>query len=93
VLDLYLRDPGDQSIKSVRDLISQSTFYNHAPSMASRCRPRPGFEGLLTRTDRFTRKSDGSPYVRKPPYRARRHGVTVMRTDAADAGAKSHGGQ
>ena len=30
-LDRYLRDRGDANIKTVRDLLAQSTFFDHAP--------------------------------------------------------------
>ena len=60
VLDLYLRDRGDKNIKNVRDLIGQSTFYNHAPIDGVTLPPKARLEGLLTRTERFTKKSDGS---------------------------------
>jgi amidase len=81
VLDLYLRERGDRNIKSVRDLISQSTFYDHAAIDGVTQPPKARLEGLLTRTDRFTRKSDGSAFVRRAPVTGfDATGWTVMRT-------------
>src|SRR5215467_8362501 len=67
VLDRYLRERGDKTIKSVQDLIDNSTFYNHAAIAGVTEPPKSRLEGLLTRTERFTKKSDGSPYVRRTP--------------------------
>src|SRR6266446_2721549 len=67
VLDLYLRDRADKNIRNVRDLIGQSTFYNHAPIDGVTLPPKARLEGLFTRTERFTKKSDGSVFVRKTP--------------------------
>jgi hypothetical protein len=67
VLNRYLRERGDKNIKSVDDLIAQSTFLNHAPIAGVTLPPKTRLEGLITRTERFTKKSDGSPFVRKTP--------------------------
>jgi amidase len=67
VLNRYLRERGDKNIKSVADLISQSTFLNHAPIDGVTLPPKTRLEGLITRTERFTKKSDGSPLVRRTP--------------------------
>jgi amidase len=65
VLDRYLRERGDKTIKSIKDLIENSTFYGHAAIAGVTEPPKSRLEGLLTRTERFTKKSDGSPYVRR----------------------------
>src|SRR5262249_53575582 len=67
VLDRYLRERGDKTIKSVRDLIDNSTFYGHATIAGVTVPPKSRLEGLLTRTERFTKKSDGSPFARRTP--------------------------
>jgi amidase len=67
VLDRYLRERGDKTIKSVQDLIDNSTFYSHAAIAGVTEPPKSRLEGLLTRTERFSKKSDGSPYVRHTP--------------------------
>ena len=67
VLNRYLRERGDKNIKSVSDLIAQSTFLNHAPIAGVTLPPKTRLEDLITRTERFTKKSDGSPFVRKTP--------------------------
>jgi len=66
-MDRYLRDRGDANIKSVRDLLSQSTFFNHAPIDGVTLPPRTRLEGLLEETVRLTRKSDNAPMVQKFP--------------------------
>jgi Asp-tRNA(Asn)/Glu-tRNA(Gln) amidotransferase A subunit family amidase len=67
VLNRYLRERGDKNIKSVGDLIAQSTFLNHAPIAGVTLPPKARLEGLITRTERFTKKSDGSVLERKTP--------------------------
>jgi amidase len=67
VLDRYLRERGDKTIKSVKDLIDNSTFYGHAAIAGVTEPPKSRLEGLLTRTERFTKKSDGSPFARRAP--------------------------
>jgi Asp-tRNA(Asn)/Glu-tRNA(Gln) amidotransferase A subunit family amidase len=64
-LERYLRERGDQNIRSVADLIAKSTFYNHAPIAGVTAVPKGRLEDLVARTERLTRKSDGSPLVRK----------------------------
>jgi Asp-tRNA(Asn)/Glu-tRNA(Gln) amidotransferase A subunit family amidase len=64
-LERYLRDRGDQNIRNVADLIAKSTFYSHAPIAGVTGVPKERLEGLVARTERLTRKSDGSPLVRK----------------------------
>ncbi len=67
VLDRYLAARGDRRIKSVADLAAHATFFS-VPSIAGVTAPPKGrLEDLLTRTERFTKKSDGSPFVRKMP--------------------------
>jgi amidase len=67
VLDRYLRARGDRTIKSIKDLIDNSTFYGHAAIAGVTEPPKSRLEGLLTRTERFTKKSDGSPLARRTP--------------------------
>src|SRR5262249_52421750 len=67
VLNRYLRERGDKNIKNVADLISQSTFLNHAPIAGVTLPPKQRLEGLMTRTERLTKKSDGSVLERKTP--------------------------
>jgi amidase len=64
-LERYLRERGDQNIRGVADLIAKSTFYAHAPIAGVTAVPKGRLEGLVARTERLTRKSDGSPLVRK----------------------------
>jgi len=64
-LERYLRERGDQNIRSVADLIAKSTFYNHAPIAGVTAVPKGRLEDLVACTERLTRKSDGSPLVRK----------------------------
>jgi amidase len=65
VLDRYLRDRGDKNIRGVADLIAKSTFYDHAPIAGVTATPKGRLEDLMARTERLTRKSDGSVLVRK----------------------------
>jgi amidase len=69
-MEHYLRERGDRNIRHVADLIASSTFYNHAPIDGVTAPPKGRLEGLLTRTERLTRKSDGSTHVRKLPITA-----------------------
>ena len=66
-LDRYLRDRGDANIKSVRDLLAQSTFYDHAPIDGVTLPPRTRLEGLLEQPVRLTRKSDNLAMIQKLP--------------------------
>jgi Asp-tRNA(Asn)/Glu-tRNA(Gln) amidotransferase A subunit family amidase len=67
VLDRYLRERGDKNIKSVDDLVANSTFYEHAPIDGVTVPPKARLEGLSTRTERFTKKADGSAHIRRVP--------------------------
>jgi amidase len=67
VLNRYLRERGDKNIRSVADLMSKSTFYNHAAIDGVTEPPKGRLEGLGTRTERMTNKSDGSSVVRRVP--------------------------
>jgi amidase len=67
VLNRYLRERGDKNIKNVADLISQSTFLDHAPIAGVTLPPKTRLEGLISRTERFVKKSDGSAFERKTP--------------------------
>ncbi len=66
-MDRYLRERGDKNIKSVRDLVAQSTFYAHAPIDGVTLPPKTRLEDMLNRTQRWTKKSDGSVLLRKVP--------------------------
>jgi len=66
-MDRYLRDRGDANIKSVRDLLGQSTFFDHAPIDGVTLPPRTRLEGMLEETLRLTRKQDNAPMVQKLP--------------------------
>jgi len=67
VMDHYLKERGDANIKSVRDLLNQSTFYNHAPIDGVTLPPKTRLEDMLAPTQRLTRKSDGKVLMRKVP--------------------------
>jgi hypothetical protein len=60
-LERYLRHRGDRNVRSVADLIGKSAFYHHAPIAGVTPAPRERLEDLIARTERLTRKSDGSP--------------------------------
>jgi len=66
-MDRYLRDRGDSNIKSVRDLLAQSTFFDHAPIDGVTLPPRTRLEGLLEQPVRLIRKSDNMPMIQKLP--------------------------
>jgi Asp-tRNA(Asn)/Glu-tRNA(Gln) amidotransferase A subunit family amidase len=66
-LDRYLRDRGDSNIKTVRDLLAQSTFFDHAPIDGVTLPPRTRLEGLLEQPVRLTRKSDNLAMIQKLP--------------------------
>ena len=65
VLNRYLRERGDKNIRSVRDLISQSTFYDHGRIDGVTAPPKGRLEDLLTKSERLINKSDGTPFVQK----------------------------
>jgi Asp-tRNA(Asn)/Glu-tRNA(Gln) amidotransferase A subunit family amidase len=67
VLNRYLHDRGDKAIRSVSDLITQSTFYIHAPIDGVTPPPKTRLEQLITRTEQFKNKSDGSAFLQKTP--------------------------
>jgi amidase len=67
VMERYLRERGDKNIHSIADLIAKSTFYDHAPIGGVIAPPKERLEDLLARTERLTKKSDGSLLVRKIP--------------------------
>ena len=62
-----MRKRGDKNIRSVSDLVAKSTFYTHAPISGVTPVPKGRLEGFMTRTERFTKKSDGSSFVRNTP--------------------------
>ena len=68
VLDRYLRERGDKNIKSVADLISQSTFYHHAHHRGRhRFRPRPGSKASSREPNGSPRRAAASSHVRRTP--------------------------
>lgn len=69
-MERYLKERGDANIKSVRDLLGQSTFYDHAPIDGVTLPPKTRLEDLLAQTQRWTKKSNGSVFVRKVPVTA-----------------------
>jgi amidase len=64
-MERYLRERGDANIRGVADLIAKSTFYDHASIAGVTAPPKGRLEDLLARTERLTRKSDGSAIARK----------------------------
>ena len=67
VLNRYLRARGDKNIRSVSDLINHSTFLDHGRIDGVTLPPKQRLEGLITRGERFTKVSDGTPYIRQTP--------------------------
>jgi amidase len=65
VMERYLRERGDKNIRGVADLIAKSTFLSYAPIGGVSAPPKTRLSDLLDRTERLTRKSDGSPFMRK----------------------------
>ena len=66
-LDRYLSERGDRAIRSVRDLIEHSTFYDHAAIAGVTLPPKRRLENLLAGTQQFARKTDGSPLTQRTP--------------------------
>jgi Asp-tRNA(Asn)/Glu-tRNA(Gln) amidotransferase A subunit family amidase len=66
-LNRYLKERGDKNIRSVADLINNSTFYKHARIDGVTTPPKTRLDELQTRTERFTKKSDNTPFERKTP--------------------------
>src|SRR4029453_2997972 len=66
-MDRYLRDRGDANIKSVRDLLAQSTFFDHAPIDGVTLPPRTRLEGLLEQPVRLILNRANMPMLHKPP--------------------------
>jgi amidase len=66
-MDRYLRDRGDANIRSVRDLIAQSTFYDHQPIDGVPLPPKTRLEQLLAQEQNLTRKRDRAVITRKVP--------------------------
>jgi Asp-tRNA(Asn)/Glu-tRNA(Gln) amidotransferase A subunit family amidase len=67
VMNRYLRERGDKTIRNVRDLIDSSTFFDHAPIDGVTLPPKMRLEDMLTQTQRLRKKSDGSVLLRKTP--------------------------
>src|SRR5262245_3133465 len=66
-IDRYLRDRADTNIKSVSDLIAQSTFYHHLPIDGVTLPPKTRLEQLLEQEQKLTRKKDHAVITRKIP--------------------------
>jgi Asp-tRNA(Asn)/Glu-tRNA(Gln) amidotransferase A subunit family amidase len=66
-MNKYLRDRGDANIKSVSDLVTKSTFFDHAPIDGVTLPPKRRLEDLLMQTQILRKKSDGSVLMRKIP--------------------------
>ena len=66
-MNRYLRDRGDANIHDVRDLVGKSLFLNHAPIDGVTLPPKRRLEDLLTQTEIWRKKSDGTMFVRKVP--------------------------
>jgi Asp-tRNA(Asn)/Glu-tRNA(Gln) amidotransferase A subunit family amidase len=66
-LNRYLNERGDRNIRSVADLINKSTFYIHASIPGVAPPPKTRLELAVTRTERLTKKSDGTPFIHKTP--------------------------
>ncbi len=64
-MERYLRERGDTNIRSIADLIAKSTFYDHASIAGVTAPPKGRLEDLSVRTERLTRKSDGSVIAHK----------------------------
>jgi amidase len=64
-MERYLRERGDNNIRGVADLIAKSTFYDHAAIAGVTAPPKSRLADLLARTERLTRKSDGSTVAHK----------------------------
>lgn len=66
-LNRYLRERGDKAIRDIKDLIENSTFYTHAAIEAVAPPPKARLEAALTRSQKLTKKSDGTPFTHKTP--------------------------
>jgi len=67
VKNQYLRERGDKAIRDTRDLINNSTFYNHPQIDGVSPPPKTRLEDTLTCTEILTKKSDGSSFTLKTP--------------------------
>ena len=67
VTNQYLRERGDKEITNIRDLINKSDFYSHARVDGVSAPPKARLEEMLTRSEKFTRKGDGSPIIKQTP--------------------------
>ena len=66
-LNHYLRERGDSNIRGIADLLQKSTFFNQPSIEGSTAPPKSRLEDAVTRTERFRKKSDGTPFVRRTP--------------------------
>jgi Asp-tRNA(Asn)/Glu-tRNA(Gln) amidotransferase A subunit family amidase len=67
VINQYLKQRGDKAIRNIHDLINNSAFYNHPRIDGVSASPKTRLEDMVTRTERLTKKSDGTPFTRKSP--------------------------
>ncbi|MBI4528831.1 MAG: amidase [Deltaproteobacteria bacterium] len=66
-LNRYLRERGDANIRSIRDLLEKSTFYDHPSLEWGTAPPKSRLESAVILTETLRRKDDGSLLVRKTP--------------------------
>jgi Asp-tRNA(Asn)/Glu-tRNA(Gln) amidotransferase A subunit family amidase len=66
-MNRYLKDRGDQNIRSVGDLIAKSTFYDHGPIDGVTLPPKRRLEDLLMQSDRLVKARDGDALTRRSP--------------------------
>ena len=66
-LNHYLRERDDANIRNITDLLQKSTFYDHPSIEGSTAPAKARLGDAVTRTERFRKKSDGSPFVRRTP--------------------------
>ena len=67
VTNRYLRERGDKIIRDIQDLINHSSFYTHSRIDGVSDSPKNRLEEMVVRTERLTKKSDGSPFTRRTP--------------------------
>lgn len=68
-LNRYLQQRGDKNIRTVEDLISAGTFYDHAPVEGVSAPPKERLQIAAGREQRFTRLRDGQVIRHRVPIR------------------------
>ena len=63
----YLQDRGDKNIRTVRDLIAKSTFYDHALIDGVTLPPKRRLEDLVMQSERLVKLNDGTVMTRRSP--------------------------